>query len=633
MPKDKSTNKAQVWQQRYELAANNQEEMFQRFANWYDLMYAAINTKSYAPWRSKVFIPILASKAWNMVAKLLSLNPGFEVSIRNPEEGDDVQNKADKAQRKLEYDFDNPDFDEPMRDKQFSSLMDALVTGTGLAKVPWVSKQQVNYSRPIDEETGDVDMTKEIVKTKMSGHNDLVPVNIFNVFIAPSATNLYSAPWLLIREFKTYDELKEVNETSGVEIYKNLDSLKELKAQTDRFAQYKKSRNRLTTEEDPIVADTTLDQIEVFECYEKSSNKLYTFAVGRDDKGESQWVEIRCQGNPYWHRKYPLVAYYIRRRPYEFWGQGIFEDTERLQSATNDLFNHYLDNLNLSLDGMLMFEEGSTINGGDDYIIQPGGSLTYQGEKPEQFRFPTPDARALQLVMQELDSAIESVTISQYATGMPDSASDKTQGTATGIMRLQDAAGDLVGFLRQNFKTSIHQVGQMWLSNNQQFLSAPVTLTSHEDAQPKSVTISPQDLQGEMDLRIDDASMQPLSHEDQLRNYMAYQDNALKLQQGSIQQSQTAGTKPLVLNFAAMFEESSRQFQQKGFHKFVVSEEEMAAIAQQQAEEQQAQEEQAAVDEHIAQDAQAMTEQGLIGGDQHGPEGLPQGPEPAVPQY
>lgn len=482
--KEEKDKKAQVWSERYSIAVKNQESMFARYAKWFDLMHANVNDENIALWRSKVFIPVLAGKAWNLIAKFVGLKPGFEVTLRDPdpmpeipEEIEDdpqlkeeyykaeneriqaLRDRAEKMQRKLEFDYDNPKFNEPIRDKVLASLIDAVVTGTGIAKVPWSVKTNKRYERIIGDD-GTVDLTKEKLIESKTGCNDLIPVNIFNVFVAPSAPNLYDAPWIIIKEFKTVKQLEDLG------IYNNLDQLKDSRTTADQFAQYKKSRNRLTNDEDPILADKTLDQLAIYECYE--GDMIYTYAdAGTKNGSNMPWVELRCHKNPYWHGKYPLVKFVVKQRPHDFWGEGLFELTERLQSAINDTFNHYMDNWNLSVDGVWFIDETSNVN---DFVIQPGGEITYRGNKPEAAHMPEPNPNSVQIVNQFLEKAIEDATVSSYATGAMNSATDKTQGTATGILRLQQAAGDMISFMKSNFMQSMKQIGEMWLSNNQQFV-------------------------------------------------------------------------------------------------------------------------------------------------------------------
>lgn len=632
---EKYDSRAKLWSRRYEIASDNQTPVFKKVSGFYRTYYAAINTKDYAPWRSKVFIPVLASKTRTLVAKFTGLKPGFEVSVRNPDNADDqtIRDAADKAQQKLEYDYDNPCFDEPMREKLFSPLMDATVAGLGIAKTPWVRKNTSSYVRPVDE-FGNVVLSREQVTDSEQGYNDLIPVNFFNFFYDPGARSVQGASWLMIREHKSYQYLKDMNDANGGKLYKNLDQVKDMRAQSDKWAQYNRSRNQIQNTQDPIADDDTLDQIELFECYEKSNGTITTFAVGNTKNKDTQWVEIRRQKNPYWHGRYPIVPFYILRRPYQLMGQGIFEDTERLQAATNDIFNHFMDSVNLSIDGMLMVNENSDV---DDFVVQPGGVIYYRGQtKPEQYKFSDPNPALFNTVFQTIEGAIESATISQYASGTPNSATDKTAGTATGIMRLQEAAGDLVSFMRSNFQTSIRTVGQHWLSNNRQFMSSPLTLPSTQ-SQNEMVNIDPADLQYEMDLRIDDASMQPLSKQDRLQQYLTYQQQVLTLQQQSIAQHQALGTEPIALNFPAIFEEMSQEFGQKNADKFTLAPEEVQAAQQQQMQEM-AMQQQAqgmppgqpgqpdqgfggqepvqpqgpSVDDEITHDAQAMQQQGII---------------------
>jgi hypothetical protein len=560
---------SQLWQERYRLAYTNQLPLFKRFADWYDGMYTIINSKNYALWRSKVYLPILASRAWNLIAKFIALRPGFEVRPRHTDISGidlDTPNSIDdaawKAQLLLEYDYDNPHLKRPIREKLEAVLMDAVVTGTGLAKIPWEVYQDVRHEHPIHED-GTIDMTKDKITSTFKGCNDLIPVNIFNVFVAPASVDLYSSPWIVIKDWKTLEQLQDINKGKGVEIYKNLDQLENARATGDQLAIYKKSRNRLTVQYDPIIADRTVDFIEIYECYE--NDRIITFANAGKGGGAS-WITLRDIKNPYWHGKYPLVRFVVKQRPYDFWGEGIWETNHRLQVAANDIFNHYLDNWDLSVDGMLMMPETAGIN---DYTVEPGGMITYRTEKPEQFRFPEPNPASLNSVMEQLMEAIENNSISNYATGGAASDTDQTRGTKGGILAIQQAGEDMTAFMRMNFQESIRQVGQMWLSNNQQFKSSSTTITIQKDNKQQPVTIRPEELQYDMELRVDEASMMPISDDQIKAQYSAYQAQLLQLQQASIAQHTALGSAPIVLDFGAMAEELAQKQGFRNSHKLL----------------------------------------------------------------
>lgn len=566
---------AKTWRERYNKATSTQERMFRRFADWYDLMYAHMNGNQYALWRSKVFLPIIASKGWSMIAQLTALKPGFEVGLYGDALNDpQAQERAEKAQWKLEHDWDNPDFDQPMEDKSFPCLLDALVTGTGIAKVPWKFCNKVRYEQYVDPMTGAHDPSKVVKVQTDTGYNDLIPHDIMATYIHPGAKDLYSAQWVILEDWVTYDQLVAENEAAGTELYKNLDEVKDMKTEADRFAREKQSRRLMTTDEDPLVADLTVKQFKRVECYEKKTNYVYVYAIGYGGgNSEDQWVELASRPLPYWHGKYPLVAFYVKKRPHNFWGQGIFEDTERMQAAFNDIFNHYMDNLNLSLDGMIMKQEGESY----DYVVQPGGEFLYQNQPPTQFKFPDPNPNQFDTIMNFIESQVEEATISRYATGTPNSSTDKTHGTAAGIMKLAEMAGDKLGFFKQNYQVSLRQIGQQWLSNDQQFMDTPTTIMGQKDNRPAPVTITPADLQGQMVLRINDASMAPASKEEQLQQFQAYLQQALALQQASVQQAQLTkwAVPPVFFDFAGLFQDLSYKMGQANFDKVVMASDEV----------------------------------------------------------
>ena len=470
MAKTTSKTTATTWEKRYDTASSNQTKMFKRFSNWYDSLYAVVGVVP-SPWRSKMYVPVLARQTWALVSKFLAIKPVFQVKVATPQQSEeDIDTKAEKARRMLEYDYENPYMEESMRDKLFAPLLDATVCGTGMAKVVWRVENRVSYSRNTDRD-GNVDLTQESKTTRKVAYNDLEPVNIFNVFVSPSAKNLYGAPWIIIKDFVPLQHLRDVNDANGVKIYNNLDQLDGTTSYDDDMNSYNISRNRLTSQQNR--QDSTVDMVKIFECYEGKTISTYAENQGeKSDEAEGSWVLLRQQVNPYWHGKYPLVKFVVKSKPFQFWGEGLFETTYRLQAGYNDVFNHFLDQWNLSENSMLIANERNGIN---DYVIEPGGVITYRGDvPPTQFKHAAPDHNNLSTILTYMDQAIEGVTISQYAAGNPNSATDKTKGTATGIEHLQSAAGDVVSFMRNNFTQSVTQIGRMWLSNRQQYATETI---------------------------------------------------------------------------------------------------------------------------------------------------------------
>ena len=580
-PKKETESKVSpsTWENRYNKAASNQEPLFKKWAEWYKMMYAVLDTANMAPWRSKIYIPMLATKAWSMIAKFIEQEPGYEVTVRNDDDSeldtDQLERIADKVQRKMELDYHNPELTEPMRDKLGSSILpDTVVTGIGFGKVPWVTKTK-EFRKHYEDENG-IDYTKDDVTKIKMGYNDIEPVNVFNVFMAPSATSVQASPWVIIREFKTLADLKAVTENAGVEIYKNLDDLKGVGASSDRFAEYKKSRENLTAEQDVVSTDQTIDMIEIFECYDKAHNTICTYASVKSSKGKTsgkEWVELRYQKNPYWHGKYPLVAFYVRKKPFTWVGEGIFETTERLQSAANDIFNHYMDNWNLSVDGGIMIEENSQVA---EFLVEPGFEMVYKGEKPTQFKFPEPNPNQLTQVMNQLEKSVEQATISSYATGSPMSGVDKTQGTATGVIRLQEAATDMIQFMRDNFTSALKQAGEMMLSNNRQFVNFDVEVPVLKDNKFETEVITPEEWQLQMELRINDMNMQPISKQQKKENFQAYIAQLIQLQTASFAQADRNQdpAQALSINFNEEAEQLAKHYQVKALHKQIMTNEE-----------------------------------------------------------
>lgn len=528
------------WSSRYDVAKTHQLPMFKRWAKWYDDMYAHVHNQQMAPWRSKVYMPIIASKVWDLISRFIQYRPGWDVKVRtlpvntlSNEEFDaymtEMSKRVEKVKMKLDYDYDNPLREESIPDELLGTMLDAAVTGQGVGR-SYYCKKSTEYRNYVAD--GDsVDFSKVSNKKAKEGYNDFQAINIFNFFISPNAKGLQKAPWVIVHDYipvyelekdPKYDQEKvKMLKTTGV---------------TNEFAQYEAARNRLVTSQDTSSLDSTTKIAETFECWDKETNECVFYGLGQADKG-STWVELYREANVYWHKKYPFVPFYIRRKPYQFWGESLFENSETLQSAVNDIFNHFMDGHNMA-DGMLAIEEGSIVS---PYVVEPGGEFHYRGEMPKQLRFPPPDAANMQTAMNLINGSIENATISQYASGIPNSSTDSTQGTATGVTRMMEAAAEKVGFMRSNFRRSWREVGQMWHSNTQQFMQTDVTFEKKKNGEATYELLRPVDMIGIFGISIDDGSFEPVSKDEKRKNYLEFIQNLIAWQSTSVDQAERTG--------------------------------------------------------------------------------------------
>lgn len=569
--KEVKSTPASVWQTRFTQRENKLKPLFEEARKYYDILYAVQKTKGMAPWKSKVYVPVLASKAWDLIARMSDVVPMFNVEFKNELSLDDAGNfmkepgvieREQRVQAKLLEDYQCSS-GEPMKFKVFDPLVDAVAAGTGYAYASW--KPEVKKTKARLPSASGLDNTKTVVKKVRGGKNDFEGINFFNVFPA-DGPSFQKAPYLIVRGFKPLYDMK----ASGR--YKNLEKCAKTVPQNTQFQLDNAARNRVVNDLDATYIDDTVDMITYYECYERTADgiQLTVFAEGeKQDTDTGMWVEIKAPSYPYWHDLYPVVPFYCRRKSYSTFGESLFENNRTLQSATNDLFNHYLDNWNISIDSMIMYEDGSLTN---DFVIEPGGEIAYTGEKPSQWKFPEPNPQQLSVVMSVLEKGIESATFSQYASGVPNSANDKTQGTAYGIKSITEAATTKIGFFRDNFKQSMKTVGQIWLSNLQQFENNPSEVTREVNGRPVNDVVLPTDYQGDAEVDIDDDSMVPLSKQEKIDKHERFVQSTIALQNQSITQ---AGIfkKPedvVRINFHELFDDSARLYSIKDSQRYLL---------------------------------------------------------------
>lgn len=572
---DNAEKRASKWQKRFVKCESDQMQLFTKASKNYDIMYAVQNTDNIAPWRAKIYVPILASKAWDLIARLSGVLPYFKTKIKNEMEFDaetgklmipqETISRQKRIDSKLQNDYVYSQ-GEPMKLKVSDTMLDAVVAGTGFAKASWCFHEKKRYNRMYTSDGYVKDMGKEKVTTQKKGYNDFEPVNFFNVFVGNNATSYAKSKYVIARYFKSIDDLKADP---------NLSNIDKLEKQADRtqFDVYNQSRNRVVNENRADSHDETVPTATIFEVYERTKDGIVcgTYGIGKGKKG---WVELEKPYLKYWHQYYPIQPFYIRRRSYSPWGEGLFDNNASLQYATNDLFNHYLDNWNLSIDSMIMYEDGTLTS---DFIIEPGGEITYTGEKPDAFKFPEPNPAQLSMVMNVISGAVEQATVPQYLSGVPSSELDKTAGTAKGISSISEAANEKIGYMRDNFKQSMVTIGRIWLSNLQQFQDQAEEIREYENGEENANIIMPSDYDGEIELTIDDDSLIPMSKMEKRQALQDLTAQAMIIQKAAVEQANIIGTKEFIpkINYREIFDESVMYYALKDPTRFVVKEDEI----------------------------------------------------------
>jgi len=577
--REQDEKQALIWAKRHQTAETEQAKLFEKFKDFFDVMYAVRSYKNVAPWRSKIYIPILAGKAWDFIAKIADIEPRFVVTIRDEwvvgEDGkpmfpQEVNDRAEKISKKLDFDYKNPLQDESPRDKVYSTLVDVVVTGSGFVEVTREVQENQYKAHEAMGEAGNVNTDEEIIETITEGSNGIQPDSVFNWKFAPASNSVQSAPWIIHDGLETLDELKQCDEYDQ----DKLDTIDDdFQTDSDPMAQYSVSRNRLVQTEDSVAADTSVKFLKTHKTFHRDEDGKVVIQKwvegGTDNSEEGGWICIYKAVDPFWHNKYPVQGFYIRRKPYSVWGESLFENNESLQYASNDVFNHYMDNLNLSLDGMIMMDENAYV---EDFVVGPGEVLIYKNEMPKQFKFTEPNPGQLSMVMQTMQEGVENATVSSYASGNANSESDKTQGTATGVTKIMEAAQDKLGFMRTNFKNSMEGIGQMWVLNDQQFMDRQVTIPMNTPDGVVPSVITPLDMQGILTITIDDDSMSPVSKSGLREMNKEYRMEMQALATAAANQAQLMGTPEdmVRLDYRNLMRDASSDYSKRSYSQYIL---------------------------------------------------------------
>lgn len=335
-------------QSRFATAKENQRTKFGKF-NDFDFIYHS-KLKKYDPMvASKVFNPILWSFIETIVTRLMAKTP--IIGYKPRENSDDVQSQI--MSDLFKYWFDKSG----AYPKIVAWIKDALVYGTGIIKIDWLTKPPrmvKSYildpmGNPMLGEDGQF-MTQE---TPVIDYDDprITNVNIYDFFYDVNGTDIDDCKWVGYQYKANIDDLiaqEEANKASGKSFY-NISALKRLKnSYLANDNEFNDQRRLATGMSELTQEDKTLNNFIAWEMWEDDHLTI----VGNAE-------EILYDGdNPYWHGKKPFIKLVDSIVSQEFYGKGEIEPVEKQLHALNTIQNQRITNVNRILSPMWKAKNG-----------------------------------------------------------------------------------------------------------------------------------------------------------------------------------------------------------------------------------------------------------------------------------
>ena len=434
----------------YDSSKINQATSFDLFKKLYQLWRFYKSASS----NVKIVNPIGFAITAGLLSKMFLKTPSVMVNAKISLPEDDPNNpmlqqqtrilkkEAEKAQKKvealLEYQFDNPQAEEPTEEEYISFITEMFVLGTAFAKVEWSRE-----TRKID---GEVETT----------FDDPVFIHIptQNIFFQPGAKNIHDSEYIIYKKNVTKAHLRKMAEDG---IYENVEECiasNQAKDQTG-IEQARGVGGKGNTSE----ADK--NKIEILEYWENDE----LIVVG------NRKHLLRSTSNPNNHGRKPFVAMSYTNVPHEFYGIGVLEPISDMQKITNVTLTQRVEYVSNILN-----QQYAVVNNGgadEDAIIEgyPIVHVTSVQDVAPLNKGMVQSAAFVQA--DELIREIERVTgFSGYSSGTPQSSQDKTRGTKGGIEAIiQEAQSRFNLTLKRFEKGVLKKTAQMFIDLNKQHMS------------------------------------------------------------------------------------------------------------------------------------------------------------------
>ncbi|MHB8483964.1 MAG: portal protein [Nitrospiria bacterium] len=494
--------------ERYDIAHKNQYPYWIDFDRYYKMYESYINENKEI-YQTKIFIPMVFSVIERFLPRIISSKPTVNFMPRRP----DTVEKAQNMQSLFEWQWDQVSRRKGggMYLEMLRFVKEALISGSAIAKVPWIKEE-----REVKKYDNENNVVNRIVK--YFDGPDFELIDPYDFFYDPEAYDLQRASWVIHRTRKTLDEMKSVNKSKGVEIYKNLNILEQMKPDNLSATEndFKYRRKVALGGGQVLVLDDTTDKYELMECWGMfpKFDKNGKIPDSQDLEARvvvlaNRSVIVRDIPYPYWHGKKPFIKYTPFPRQWEFYGIPIIKHLERIQFYMNEFVSQKFDNQVIELNQMLVIDPQANV---EDWqlVWRPGGVIRAH---PEYIK-PLPIGD----VTGPIDNSLAYLSqVAQLTTGLNDyytsgtNAKDTQNKTATGANDIEEQIAARVQEAVQVLEEQvIKEIGYQWHGLDGQFVKLPLIVrVIGPDGKPDFPLIMPEDIRYDFDVIPESGSTQP----------------------------------------------------------------------------------------------------------------------------
>jgi hypothetical protein len=488
-----------------------------RWSRYYRL-YRSFVPAPTASWTSNDFMPITFYVIETILPKLVAQLPEFLVKPMGPEDADPAELMATV----LGWAAENSGLFE----QQTYAFKDALMYGTGILKTYHrhdtrparvQDKRQLSLDVPmpvIDPDTGKPMMGPDgpVMGTQpyqlgehfIGAKDETVTVydgpaaesiDLFNFWVAPEASCIEDARYVIQRSFKELDWVKQMVKDKVYIFPEGVDP-DEWGAIDDE-----PHKKRLADIGMDVSRDPTRRPVEVMEFW--TNERCVTMLNRR--------TVVRAQKNPFLHGEKPYVRIVDHVVPHEFYGVGEIEIIEDLQDVYNALVNMRIDNVKVSINSMFAVNIDHVYDQ-RDLTTRPGGIVRVRevGMPVNQVfqRIDMGDVTSSSFIEAEkVLMMVERVTgVSAYQLGSDSASLNKT---ATGVNIITEQ-GNIRFSLKMRLAemTGLRTLGRHFGSILQQFMPDEMSMRITGDAgQFSFASLTPDAILGSFDYDIEPQSM------------------------------------------------------------------------------------------------------------------------------